>query len=82
MTQNPRQLVTLSLIVTGVLTTVDELISGRIPAPRAYIGLVAMFIMLLLLAQIVPQIAAPLAMLLLVVALLQRGPRVLRKVTQ
>jgi hypothetical protein len=82
MPSDPRKLVTLSLIVTAVLVTVDEIASGRLPRPRIYIGLIAVFIVLLLLAQIAPVIAAPLAMLILVVALLQRGPNVLRKVTK
>jgi hypothetical protein len=78
---NPKA-VTLSLIVVGVIVTVDELASGRAPKPQTYVGLLAVFLALSLLANAAPGLAGPLALLILAVTILTRGPHVLGRLAK
>jgi hypothetical protein len=69
------------LLFSGALITVDEVVNGSL-SPSRYFGLAAGFLFLGFIASYEPGFATALAWLFFLALLLQRGPRVLARVTR
>lgn len=67
-----------AMLGTAALVTVDQIRKGESPRPRDYIGAAAAYMILSVLAEPVPQVAAPMAVLVFVATLFARGPGILR----
>ena len=77
----PKANLTPIMLAAAALITVDEVTHGTL-APSRYFGLAAGFLFLAFIASYEPGFATMLAWLFLLALLLQRGPRVLARVTK
>lgn len=74
---NAGKAVTISMLVSGSVVTLDAVSKGSFPTPQVFISLLAIWFVLGILADTVPQLAGPLAVVVLLVVLLERGDRVI-----
>jgi hypothetical protein len=74
-----RSSVMFAVAATAVLITADQLYAGKSPTPRAYVGIAGAGILLVLTAGPAPAIARGLAWLMFAAVLLERGPRIARR---
>lgn len=74
--------VTTAVIVSGVLAAVDDVSHGRRPNVRIALGAFVAGALLLLLAEVAPQLAGGLAALLLVSAILNTGGKAFPALTK
>lgn len=66
---------------TLLLVVIDDITSGEIPKPRAFIGWAFVVIVLAMLSDPAPEIAIPLAWLVFIAVLVVRGVRVFARFT-
>lgn len=69
------------LMGTAIVVTLDEIVTKtQAPAPRIYIGIAFVFVMLSLFDDAAPQVVSPLAWLVFLSILVMRGPEVWRRI--
>lgn len=69
------------LIGTAIVVTLDEIVTkSRAPAPRIYIGIAFVFVMLSLFDDAAPQIVSPLAWLVFLSIFIMRGPALWQRI--
>lgn len=77
--ENEKRTVTWSLLVTAIIVTGGKLIRGESLMPRDFVALLATGLGLAALSAVAPQVAAPLAVLVLISATFAQGERTVRR---
>jgi hypothetical protein len=75
---NEKKLVHVAIVGTGLVVVVDGAASGEFPPASTFIALGAMFFFVSLLADFAPQVGGPLAVLIFLAVLFERGGRVFK----
>lgn len=79
---NASKAVTVSMLVTGTVVTIDAVSEGSFPTPQVFIALFAIWFVLGILADTIPQMAGPLAVIAALVVVLERGDKVIGAVVK
>jgi hypothetical protein len=71
--KDAKQLILASLLVSGLVASGKEIMRNKMPSGRIFIGILVAGFMLSVLAEFAPELAGPLAVLLLITATFASG---------